>query len=126
MSMKNLLRMWTLPDRSNERIQVTLRIPFTDYARLHALKEVYPSRSVNDILTDIIRVGLDEIVDSLPTRPANDEDVDYFNMSNATGFPGSPYLNVGDPVGPSVDFQEAFRRILSSKSSDDVKKEDAS
>jgi hypothetical protein len=117
MNLKNLIKSWSLPDRSNERIQVTLRVPFTDYARLHALKEVYSTRSVNEILTDIIRLGLDEVVEALPSRPADDEDVQISDMTSG----GIDCIELGDLIGPSVTFESAYRRIIESKSEDSSK-----
>jgi hypothetical protein len=127
MAMKNLVGIWSLPDRTAERIQITLRIPFTDYARLHALKEVYPTRSVNDILSDIIRVGLDEIVEALPSWPASDEDVnDWFEHNQPpSDLPPSYYLHQGELIGPAVGFDNAYRQILKSKSDDGSKEQAA-
>lgn len=121
MSMKNLIKIWNLPDRSSERAQITLRIPFTDYARLHALKDVYPTRSVNDILTDIIRMGLDEVVEALPSWSATEEDAAISRDEVGPGFPSGAYVDPGDPLGPAVDFERAYRRILREKSEDDSK-----
>lgn len=116
MKMQSLVKSWTYPDRSTERTQITLRLPFTDYARLHALKQVYQNRSVNDLLTDIIRVGLDEIVEALPTYSADEEEVAIRNDRLGDGLPASCYFQVGDSIGPAVDFDNNLRQILNSKS----------
>lgn len=109
MNVKKIVESWTLPDRSTERTQITLRIQYTDYARLHALKAAYPSRSVNEILTDIIRVGLDEVVDELPAYGADDEDV---AMAESEGY----RLKLGDPCrGPRFDYANAYRAIIHSR-----------
>lgn len=109
MDVKKIVESWTLPDRSTERTQITLRIQYTDYARLHALKAAYPSRSVNEILTDIIRVGLDEVVDSLPVYGADEEDV---AMAQHEGH----FLELGAPCrGPRIDYTRAYRSIISSR-----------
>lgn len=123
MSMKDLVKTWRLPNIPNERIQVTLRLPFDDYARLHALKEVYPRRSVNDIICDIIRIGLDEIIAVLPSWSADQEDVDLEYMEMGDGYPKEAYLQLGAPIGPSIVFENAYRRILESKSAEANEKE---
>lgn len=119
MSMKDLVKTWNLPNIPNERIQVTLRLPFDDYARLHALKAAYPSRSVNDIISDIIRMGLDEIVAALPSWSADEYDVDADNMRKPGGLPEDAYLHLGDRCGPVVDFENAYRGILESKAAEE-------
>lgn len=114
MNLKGLVKTWDLPNLSNERIQVTLRLQFDNYAKLHALKEVYPRQSVNDIITDIIRLGLDEIIEALPTYVVSErflQDRPYMDME------------VGDMYGPAISFQSAYRRILESKSQEEKEKE---
>lgn len=62
---KDLLSSWALPDRKEDRAQVTLRLDFDTYAKLHALKNVYPHRSVNEFINDILKDGVDDVVDAL-------------------------------------------------------------
>lgn len=110
MDMKKLVDSWTLPDRSAERVQITLRIPYTDYARLHALKAAYSDRSVNEILTDLIRVALDEAVDVLPSYSAGPEDV-----AQARAY-GDENLEVGDVFGgPAVKYRNAYYALIQSR-----------
>ena len=110
---RKLIKNWALPNRSDERIQLTLRLSFVDYARLHALKEVYPQRSVNDIIGDVIRSGLDEIVDALPVYTFTLDDV---------GHECGPE-DVGSSVGERVTFEAKFREILEMKSTSDGEKD---
>ena len=58
MTVKNLINAWSLPDRTQERQQITLRLNYDLYAKLHALKEVYPKRTVNDMINDILKTLL--------------------------------------------------------------------
>lgn len=66
MNTEKLLQSWLLPNVEAERKQITLRLPLKDYARLRALKEVYKTRSVNDMINEILNQSLDVIVDNLP------------------------------------------------------------
>jgi len=118
MTIKNLVKSWSLPDRSTERAQITLRIPFNEYARLHALKEAYPNRSVNDILTDIIKTGLDEIVEALPSYKIDEREADA--LAHYEGGRIEDYLD--SMTGPRVTFDVAYRRILEEKPEVEAKK----
>lgn len=116
MTIKKLINSWTLPDRTNERTQITLRLDFDTYARLHALKDIFPSRSVNEIINDILSNGLNEIIEALPSRQIFDESellsegiVDEYNRPL-----------VGASVGLKVNFDAAYRKILQTKSSEEV------
>jgi len=60
---KELLNNWSLPDRKEDRAQVTLRLDFDIYAKLHALKNVYPHRSVNEFINDLLRDSVDEVIE---------------------------------------------------------------
>lgn len=62
---KELLSQWALPDRTDDRAQVTLRLDFDTYAKLHALKNVFPHRSVNEFINDLLDDGVNEIIDAL-------------------------------------------------------------
>lgn len=102
-NVKSLLKNWALPDRSADRTQLTLRLPFTDYARLQALKEVYPSRSLNEFVCDLLETGLDEVVESLPSWEVSEHEAEFPE-------------EVGAIAGPRVVFDVAYARILKSES----------
>lgn len=111
---------WALPDRTQERVQVTLRLNYNQYARLHALKEVFPNRAINDFLNDIIQAGLDEIVEALPSWVISDEDAHYMSSCE------EEYEQMrGSKTGPRVTFDSAYQRILMTKSDDDIKGQEA-
>jgi hypothetical protein len=123
MPVKDLLKTWNLPDTTNQRAQITLRIPFKEYARLHALKEAYPQRSVNDMITDLVSAGLDELVDALPQWPADEDDVREHNDEMGFGAPSWAYLKIGEMIGPRVRFDNAYARIINEKSSEESEEE---
>lgn len=121
MTIKSLLKTWALPDRSQDRQQLTLRLQYDLYAKLHALKEIYPNRSVNDMINDILRTGLDEIIEALPTYTISVEEA--HELAYHAG--EHPDTFVGSSTGPSVQFQNAYARILNAKSETDTKSEEA-
>lgn len=121
MSMKKLVTNWSLPDRTAERAQLTLRLDFDSYARLHALKELYPKRSVNDMINDILKSGLDEIVEALPSYKFDFEDC----LEAADNVGGKPDDFVDSVKGPRPQFDYAYRRILETKAEDETKEEAA-
>jgi hypothetical protein len=43
-----------------------VRLPLGDAARLHALADMFPGRAVEDIITDLLHVALDEVAESMP------------------------------------------------------------
>lgn len=114
-ALTSLMNEWALPDRSDERVQVTLRLNVNQYARLHALKEVYPKRAVNDFLNGIIEAGLDEIIEALPTYTLSAEEAasmaDSEEEYNAL---------VGAKTGPRVTFDQAYANILNTKPVDEA------
>jgi hypothetical protein len=46
--------------------EYAVRLPLDDAARLHALSELFPGRAVEDIITDLLHAGLDEIAAAMP------------------------------------------------------------
>jgi hypothetical protein len=62
MRMKDVLKSWE--EVASERrtpASYTVRLPLSDAAKLAALAEMYPGRSEQDIITDLLAVALDEI-----------------------------------------------------------------
>lgn len=43
-----------------------VKLPVADAARLQALAEMFPGRALEDIITDLLHVSLDEIAEAMP------------------------------------------------------------
>ena len=67
MKFKPLLDRWkktpALPKTAKE---YAVRLPLDDAARLQALAELFPGRSIEEIVTDLLGAGLDEIAAAMP------------------------------------------------------------
>jgi hypothetical protein len=64
---KPLLERWkkvAAPERTVQ--QYAVRLPLEDAARLHALSALFPGQAVEEIITDLLHAGLDEIAAALP------------------------------------------------------------
>jgi hypothetical protein len=46
--------------------EYAVRLPLDDASRLHALAELFPGRSLEEIITDLLHAGLDEIAAAMP------------------------------------------------------------
>ena len=46
--------------------EYAVRLPLDDASRLHALVELFPGQSTEEIITDLLRAGLDEIAAAMP------------------------------------------------------------
>src|SRR5208283_1855446 len=47
----------------------SIRLPLDDASRLHALTELFPGRTIEEIVTDLLHAGLDEIAAAMPYEP---------------------------------------------------------
>jgi hypothetical protein len=67
---KPLLDRWK-KDRPPVRTakEYAVRLPLDDASRLHALLELFPGRTVEEIVTDLLHVALDEIAAAMPYEP---------------------------------------------------------
>jgi hypothetical protein len=64
---KPLLDRWkrtSAPLKTAEEYSV--RLPLEDAARLHALAELFPGQAIEEIVTDLLGAGLDEIAAAIP------------------------------------------------------------
>jgi len=67
---KPLLDRWKkqpVPERTAKEYAV--RLPLDDASRLHALTELFPGRTIEEIVTDLLHAGLDEIAAAMPYEP---------------------------------------------------------
>jgi hypothetical protein len=46
--------------------EYAVRLPLEDAARLHALAELFPGQTIDEIVTDLLSAGLDEIAAAIP------------------------------------------------------------
>ncbi len=70
MKFKPLLDRWkkdALPARTAKEYAV--RLSLDDASRLHALAELFPGQPIEDIITDLLSAGLDEIAAAMPYEP---------------------------------------------------------
>jgi hypothetical protein len=49
--------------------EYAIRLNLEDAARLHALAELFPGRRLEEIIADLLHVGLDEIGEAMPYVP---------------------------------------------------------
>jgi len=84
---------WSKPAVTEGRTQITLRVDFDLYAKLHALKAVYINRSVNELMNDLLISGINEIVEELGDPCSGGEEIfDQNNQYVGTSSENSAYF----------------------------------
>jgi hypothetical protein len=64
---KSLLDRWKKrPVPVTTAKEYAVRLPLDDAARLHALADLFPGQSIEEIVTDLLGAGLDEIAAAMP------------------------------------------------------------
>ena len=67
MNVQELLCLWESSAKGElSEEQYCVRLPVEAVARLHALAEIYPRRSINELITDLLSAALEEVESSLP------------------------------------------------------------
>jgi hypothetical protein len=49
--------------------EYAIRLSLDDASRLHALAELFPGRQIEEIITDLLHSGLDEVAAAMPYEP---------------------------------------------------------
>jgi hypothetical protein len=49
--------------------EYAVRLPLDDASRLHALSELFPGCTIEEMITDLLHAGLDEIAAAMPYEP---------------------------------------------------------
>ena len=67
---QHLLKEWAQALQTTPRVKnVTVKLSLQDYARIRALTEIYPDRSEEQILSELLSAMLDEVEEALPYIP---------------------------------------------------------
>jgi hypothetical protein len=67
MKIRQLIEAWEGTDGERRTAETySLRLPISDAARIHALVALYPGRTVDQILTDLLSAALDELQEAFP------------------------------------------------------------
>ncbi|MBI1424917.1 MAG: type 1 pili tip component [Gammaproteobacteria bacterium] len=67
---QHLLKAWAQELQTTPRVKnVTVKLSAQDYARIRALTEIYPDRSEEQILSELLSAMLDEVEEALPYIP---------------------------------------------------------
>lgn len=102
MTLRELLKSWektaAVPLTEQE---YSIRLTIKDAARIAALAEMYPSRSPEQILTELISAALNELEHRLPYVPG-----DKVSTLDELGDP------IYEDVGPTARFVELTRKHL--------------
>lgn len=105
MKVQQLLRLWE--DTANGELtseHYVVRLPKEDAARLRALAELYPRRSIEELITDLLSASLEEVESSLP----------YVRGNKVVGVD-----ELGDPlyedIGPTPRYLTLTRKHLNSE-----------
>jgi hypothetical protein len=70
MRISDLLKRWQLQDSSYPgSLPQLLHMPLRDMARVQALHAMYPHRTVEEIIADLLHAALDELEASMPYVP---------------------------------------------------------
>ena len=70
MKFKALLDRWKKdPPPMRTATEYAVRLPLEDASRLQALVELFPGITVEDIVTDLLHAGLDEVAAAMPYEP---------------------------------------------------------
>lgn len=69
MKPEDLVKVWDAPDHSKlTPKQISIRLPIIAAARIEAFCEMFPSKTKNQIITDLIATALDQVVEGLPSK----------------------------------------------------------
>jgi len=67
MNIQELIKLWeTHASGALTQEEFSIRLPIEDAAKLKALAEMYPRRSITDIITDLLSSSLENIESSMP------------------------------------------------------------
>lgn len=67
MKIEQLLKQWEQRARNHQPLhEITLRLPRYELAKIHALQEIYPGKSADELLAELLNTALHELEAALP------------------------------------------------------------
>jgi hypothetical protein len=85
-----------MDDRRLASKPVSLRLPVHVLARINAIAAMFPTKTRSEIMTDLLKVGLDAFEESLPPISYSDEP-----------FEVEPGLLIVTPEGPTAEYRSS-------------------
>lgn len=103
MNTKDLHSIWNAPDNSRLTMkQYTVRLPVRVAAQLAALSEMYPRKTMTDLIGDILAAGLDQLAEDLPTKNVGQKPLGFREDGEAEW----------EQIGPGVTFSQLSQKYL--------------
>lgn len=103
MKTTDLHSIWDAPDHSRLTTkQYTVRLPIRVAAQLAALSEMYPRKTMTDLIGDLLAAGLDQLYEDLPTKNIGEKPLGY-------GEDGEPEWQ---QIGPGVTYGTLTQKYL--------------
>ena len=113
----DLLKVWSLSGDLEQK-QLTLRIQADVFYKIQALEAMFPGRSRNGIISDLLATAIDELVESL-TSQETDEIIGFVPIDDANQY--DPEAMTSEPIYKTVGSLSDFWRFFNdakSKGSD--------
>lgn len=103
MKAKDLHTIWDAPDNSRLTAkQYTVRLPIRVAAQLAALSEMYPRKTMTDLIGDILAAGLEQLGEDLPTKNVGEKPLGFREDGEAEW----------EQIGPGVTFAQLSKKYL--------------
>lgn len=101
----DLFKAWSISRSAGQARQISIRIPATTFYRINAIEELFPERSRNEIIADLLSTAIDQFEESLPSEyaPVSNEPI-------GRDEDGNPVYEEKD-YGPKGKFLAAYKRI---------------
>lgn len=103
METKDLHAIWSAPDNSQlTSKQYTVRVPLSVAAQLAALGEMYPRKTMTELIGDLLSSALHQLGESLPTKNVGEKPLGFRDDGEAEW----------EQIGPGVTFAHLSRKYL--------------
>ncbi len=103
MNTKDLHAIWNAPDNSRLTAkQYTVRLPIRVAAQLAALSEMYPRKTMTELIGDLLAAGLNQLAEDLPTKNVGEKPLGFREDGEAEW----------EQSGPGVTFAQLTRKYL--------------
>jgi hypothetical protein len=108
----DLIKFWSMPKTTDTR-QITLRLPLDVFYKLQAFEQLFPNRSRNEMISDLLSTALDLASEALP----------FYDGPIIAVTPDGEEIR--DEAGPRRQFRMFYESFKESSKIDDDKPKNA-
>lgn len=102
-SASDLVKVWSI-NRGSDFKQITIRVPIETFVKIQAIEGMFPHRSRNELVSDLLSTALEDFESGLPVTVHETDEV-------IGQFPDGEPIRGSFETGPRIDYRNLVEHL---------------